>query len=71
VGTEDALLDDTLLISVKWQITGSEAIIKICPGQAHGFTSFPLKAAQDAIALQIQFVKEKLGCLRDVLGYSL
>lgn len=60
VGTEDALLDDTLLMSVKWQITGSEAIVKIYPGQAHGFTAFPVKAAQDAIALQIQFVNEKL-----------
>jgi acetyl esterase/lipase len=59
VGTEDALLDDTLLMGLKWQITGSEAIVKIYPGQAHGFTAFPLNAAQEAIALQIQFVNEK------------
>jgi acetyl esterase/lipase len=63
VGTEDALLDDSLLMSLKWQITGSEAIVKLYPGEAHGFTSFPVKAAQNAIALQIQFVNEKIESL--------
>lgn len=60
-GTQDALLDDTLLMSVKWMATGSEAVVKIYPGAPHGFTALPgLKAADEAIALELQFAEEKL-----------
>ena len=60
-GTEDALLDDTLLMSMKWMIAGGEAVVKIYPGAPHGFTIFPgLKVAQEAAAVTMQFVQEKL-----------
>lgn len=60
-GTQDALLDDTLLMSVKWMATGSESVVKIYPGAPHGFTALPgLKAAEEAIAIELQFAKEKL-----------
>jgi acetyl esterase/lipase len=59
-GTEDPLLDDTLLMSVKWLITGSEAIVKIYPGAPHGFTVFPSKDSKDSAAITAQFVQEKL-----------
>ena len=60
-GTEDPLLDDTLLMSMKWMITGSEAIVKIYPGAPHGFTAFAsVKAAKEGTAAIVQFVQEKL-----------
>lgn len=59
-GTEDPLLDDTLLMGMKWMMTGSEAVVKIYPGEPHGFTLFPGKAAAEATDVTIQFVREKL-----------
>ncbi|KAK3380955.1 Alpha/Beta hydrolase protein [Podospora didyma] len=60
-GTEDPLLDDTLLMSTKWMATGSEAVVKIYAGAAHGFTLFPgYQPAEEACALTLQFVNEKL-----------
>lgn len=41
VGTNDALLDDSVLMSVKWQMAGGEAILRAYEGDVHGFTSFP------------------------------
>lgn len=60
-GTEDPLLDDTLLMSLKWMISGSEAVVKIYPGVPHAFTVFPgFKPGEEAIAVALQFAKEKL-----------
>jgi acetyl esterase/lipase len=59
-GTEDALLDDTLLMSMKWMIAGGEAVVKIYPGAPHGFTTFPSKAAEEAAEVTTQFMQEKL-----------
>lgn len=59
-GTEDPLLDENILMSMKWMMTGSEAIAKFYPGGAHGFTSFPIKIAVEAQATIVQFIKEKL-----------
>ncbi|KAK4173825.1 Alpha/Beta hydrolase protein [Triangularia setosa] len=60
-GTEDPLLDDTLLMSTKWMITGSEAIVKIYPGACHAFTAFPgTKMAEGAWRDTVQFMREKM-----------
>ncbi|KAK0666409.1 Alpha/Beta hydrolase protein [Cercophora samala] len=60
-GTEDPLLDDTLLMSTKWMITGSEAIVKIYPGACHAFTAVPgFKAAEEAWEATVQFMREKM-----------
>ena len=60
-GTADPLIDDTLLMSMKWMVSGSEAVVKIYPGAAHGFSLFPgIEDAEEANAVAIQFVKEKL-----------
>lgn len=40
-GTEDPLLDDTTMMSVKWMVAAGEAVVKIYPGAPHGFTLFP------------------------------
>lgn len=60
-GSEDPLLDDTLLMSMKWMIAGGEAVVKIYPGAPHGFTVFSgIKVAEEAAAVTTQFVQEKL-----------
>jgi acetyl esterase/lipase len=60
-GTEDPLLDDSILMSSKWSITGGEAIVKIYPGATHGFTAFPgLPVADEANAVTLKFMQEKL-----------
>lgn len=60
-GTEEMLLDDTLLMSMKWMIAGGEAVVKIYPGAPHGFTVLPgAKVAEEAAEVITRFVREKL-----------
>ncbi|KAK2757990.1 hypothetical protein FQN54_004396 [Arachnomyces sp. PD_36] len=60
-GTEDPLLDDTILMSTKWMIAGGEAIVKFYPEAAHGFTVIPgYKLAEEATDVAIRFVQDKL-----------
>ncbi|KAF2235729.1 alpha/beta-hydrolase [Viridothelium virens] len=62
VGTADQLADDSLLMSLKWMASGSEAIISLYPGAPHMFGAFAgFKAADDAAAATATFLKEKLG----------
>jgi acetyl esterase/lipase len=63
IGTDDPLLDDNILMSTKWQITGSEGILKIYPGAPHGFTVLGGKAATDCADVDVQFVNQKLNAL--------
>jgi acetyl esterase/lipase len=59
-GTEDPLLDDTLLMGIKWQMTGSQAIVKIYPGAPHGFIAFAgVPIAEEGAAAILEFLKEK------------
>lgn len=61
-GTADPLLDDSLLMSVKWMASGSEAVIKLYPGAPHMFTAFKgMKVADDAAAATAAFLNAKLG----------
>lgn len=36
-GTADPLLDDTVLMGVKWLMAGGEAVVKIYEGAPHAF----------------------------------
>ncbi|KAI1326287.1 Alpha/Beta hydrolase protein [Xylariaceae sp. FL0255] len=60
IGTDDPFLDENILMSAKWQITGSEGISKFYPGCAHGFTAMGGKEAAEAAALTKRFLEEKL-----------
>ncbi|KAH0837221.1 hypothetical protein FOPE_04546 [Fonsecaea pedrosoi] len=40
VGTEDGLVDDSILMASRWQLAGNEAILKFVPGACHGFMTF-------------------------------
>jgi acetyl esterase/lipase len=41
-GTLDPILDDTVLMSFKWQAAGGEATVKFIAGAPHGYQLFPL-----------------------------
>lgn len=61
-GTADTLLDDSLLMSMKWISTGSEAAVKLYPGSPHGFTAFTgSKMAEEAAAVTEEWLRERLG----------
>ena len=47
-GTEDPLIDDTMVMSVKWLMSGGEAIVRIFQGAPHGFIGFPAGVLKDA-----------------------
>ncbi|KAI9844357.1 MAG: hypothetical protein M1837_005661 [Sclerophora amabilis] len=59
-GTEDCLLDDTLMMGIKWLSSGGEAVVKIMPGAPHGFTLF--ETSQVGVSAEAAVVvKEWLG----------
>jgi acetyl esterase/lipase len=52
-GTEDCLVEDSVLMSVKWMVAGGRAILKLFPGSPHGFILFSPKLHQNTMfALQ-------------------
>ncbi len=63
-GTEDCMLDDSVMMATKWQITGTQTILKLFPGAPHGFILFdPAKVenVSDADKVIQEFLVEKLG----------
>ena len=63
-GTADPLLDDSIMMGIKWQAAGAEAIVKLYPGAPHAFNGFPpdkVPAAKECNETTLQFIKEKLG----------
>jgi acetyl esterase/lipase len=60
-GTNDPLIDETLLMSVKWMATGSEAIVKIFPGAPHVFNgAAETKNAKESFSYEAEFLQNKL-----------
>ncbi|KAI0521641.1 acetyl esterase [Xylaria bambusicola] len=59
-GTNDPMLDDTLLMGLKWQATGSEAIIKIFPGAPHVFNVPTLEIGKEAFGYEAEFLLSKM-----------
>jgi len=59
-GTNDPLLDDTLLMSVKWMATGSEAVVKIFPGAPHVFNAGETEIAKESFKCEAEFLLDKL-----------
>ena len=57
VGTQDALLDDTLFMHARWVAAGNETELAIYPGGAHGFTLFPNRLANEAEARSEAFLR--------------
>ncbi|KAK8199666.1 Alpha/Beta hydrolase protein [Phyllosticta capitalensis] len=59
-GTEDLLVDDSVMMAVKWQMSGNEGVLKIYPGAPHGFTFFPYADAATSLEDTKKFVLSKL-----------
>jgi len=62
-GTSDCLLDDTVMMAVKWQMAGAEAITRLFPGAPHGFTAFPpdkMVAAKEWREIAQEYLRAKL-----------
>lgn len=54
-GTSDVLLDDTVFMSAKYQMTGGETEVLIVPGGAHGYCMYPqdTPGAQADVAMKV------------------
>jgi acetyl esterase/lipase len=61
VGTQDALVDDTLFMHARWIAAGNETELAIYPGGAHGFTLFPNRLADEAAARSEAFLRQVVG----------
>lgn len=57
VGTRDPFLDDSTFMYSRWLCAGNTAELALYPGCPHGFTFFPIKAAERAFQHQIDFVR--------------
>ncbi|KAL8673689.1 MAG: hypothetical protein Q9168_001904 [Polycauliona sp. 1 TL-2023] len=61
VGTEDCLLDDTVMMAAKWQMHGGQTVVKVFPGAPHGFTFMPwdqCPEAKEGAEVNSTFIKE-------------
>jgi acetyl esterase len=61
VGTQDALLDDSLFMHSRWIAAGNSGELAVYPGAAHGFIAFPCTQAFAAIARMSAFLNAALG----------
>ncbi|CZR69487.1 related to lipase 2 [Phialocephala subalpina] len=62
-GTQDALVDDTVLMSFRWQVAGGEATVKFVEGAPHGFLLFGADKCEMAArghAILTEWLKEKV-----------
>jgi acetyl esterase len=60
VGTQDALLDDTLFMEARWRTAGNAAELRIWPEAPHGFVSLPMTVADAALAAEHDFLRRTL-----------
>ena len=63
VGTEDPLVDDTMLMTMKWIMAGGEGILKIVPGAPHAFVLFDkskVSVAALGIGYMLEFLRDRL-----------
>lgn len=60
VGTEDALLDDTLFMEARWRAAGHATELRIWPEAPHGFLSLPMSVADAALAVEHEFLRRTL-----------
>lgn len=60
VGTNDALLDDSLFMHARWRAAGNRAELAVYPGAVHGFIAFPSGQAFASIERQTTFLNDVL-----------
>jgi acetyl esterase/lipase len=60
VGTEDALLDDTLFMEARWRMAGVPTELRIYEEAPHGFVSLPMSVADVALSAEHDFLRRTL-----------
>ncbi|HEY0939999.1 MAG TPA: alpha/beta hydrolase [Steroidobacter sp.] len=60
VGTEDALLDDTMFMHMRWLAAGNPSELHVYSGAPHNFVAMPCRAAVDAHEKAITFIRRCL-----------
>jgi acetyl esterase/lipase len=58
-GTADPLVDDTILMSARWQMAQGSAVTRFVPGAPHAFAEVPIEAG-DCCVVYNEIVKELL-----------
>jgi len=62
-GSEDPLLDDSVMMGAKWAMHGGESVVKIYRGAPHGFIGFPpgtIPSVQQVLDDMGQFIAEAM-----------
>lgn len=60
VGTDDALLEDSLFMHMRWLAAGNPSELHVYPGAPHNFVAMPCRAAADAHEKAIAFIRRCL-----------
>ena len=60
VGTEDALIDDTLFMEARWRTAGHPTELRIWQEAPHGFLSLPMRVTDLALAAEHDFLVRTL-----------
>ena len=60
VGTEDALLDDTLFMEARWRMAGHATELRVWEEAPHGFLSLPMSVTEVALATEHDFLRRTL-----------
>jgi acetyl esterase/lipase len=60
VGTEDALLDDSLFMEARWRAAGATTELRIWPEAPHGFLSLPMTVTEVALAAEHDYLRRTL-----------
>lgn len=60
VGTDDALLEDTLFMHVRWLAAQNHSELRVYPGAPHNFVAMPCRAAADAHQKAVAFIRRCL-----------
>jgi len=60
VGTQDPLLDDSVLLASRWAAAGNASELVVVPGAAHGFAGAPTGVGSEARERTDRFIAEQI-----------
>ena len=61
VGTQDPLLDDSVMLASRWAAAGNTTELVVVPGAAHGFAGAPTRVGSEARERTDRFIAERIG----------